>query len=423
MKHEISADPRNPLLTGMAEAVATCVHCGFCLPACPTYVALGQEMDSPRGRIVLMKEVLEGRSSLASAMPHVDRCLGCLGCETACPSGVKYRELISPFRQLAIKSARPSFTEKVRRWSLLQTVPHPNRFRLAARCGGMIKPLARFLPSPVRAMLDLLPPTLPAREIYPEVIPAQGERRARVALLIGCAQQVLAPEINRATIDVLTKNGVEVVIPKSQVCCGALAWHVGEADLARRHARTNLQAFPKDVDAIVTNAAGCGSGLHEYPLMLKGHLEEGAAKDFAHQVQDVSAFLFELGMIPPAAAKHPVTIAYHDACHLSHAQGVRQAPRELLRSIPGVTLVEVPDGELCCGSAGSYNIDQPGIASHLGKLKALAIRGTGATWLAAGNIGCLTQIAFHLRQGSEPIHVVHTLEILSLAYAGKLWQI
>ena len=419
MKHAIPTDPTNPWLPRMAEAVQTCVHCGFCLPACPTYVALGQEMDSPRGRIILMKEVLEGTTKLADALPHVDRCLGCLGCETACPSGVPYRDLISPFRQQAMLTRRLSFAAKWRRWSLLQTLPYPGRFRLAARLGGLARPLRNLLPAALRPMLELLPPSLPAREHLPEITPAQGPRRARVALLAGCAQQVLAPEINRATLAVLSRNGVEVIIPKAQGCCGALAWHVGAGKQARAAARKNLAAFPKDVDAILTNAAGCGSGLHEYPLMLAGTSDETAAREFAHRVQDVSAFLQTLGLLPPPAAPSPVTVAYHDACHLSHAQGVRSAPRELLRAIPGVTVVEIPDGEICCGSAGSYNVDQPEIAYDLGHRKATAIRQTGASWVAAGNIGCLTQITAHLRTGSQPIRVVHTMEILEMAYSGK----
>ena len=419
MKHAIPVDPSNPWLSHMTEAVQKCVHCGFCLPACPTYVALGQEMDSPRGRIILMKEVLEGTTSLEAALPHVDRCLGCLGCETACPSGVPYRDLISPFRQMAMKTRKLGLMAKLRRWSLLQTLPYPGRFRLAAQLGGMARPFRGLMPRAMRPMLELLPPSLPAKQHFPEITPAQGPRRARVALLVGCAQQVLAPEINRATLAVLSQNGVEVIIPREQGCCGALAWHVGAGEQARTAARKNIGAFPQDVDAILTNAAGCGSGLHEYPLMLAGTNDETAAKAFAHRVQDVSQFLANLGLVTPPEIQ-PMTVAYHDACHLSHAQGVRSAPRELLRAIPGITVVEIPDGEICCGSAGSYNVDQPEIAADLGKRKAEAIRKTGAQWVAAGNIGCLTQIAAHLRSGPQPIRVVHTMEILEMAYAAEV---
>lgn len=372
-------------------------------------------MDTPRGRIVLMKEVLEGTLPLAQALPHVDRCLGCLGCETACPSGVKYRELISPFRD-HIRGARPrSILEKLRRRMLLATLPHPARFRWAARAGIATRALHRFLPRALRPMLSLLPEELPAAPKLAPFYPAQGERRARVALLAGCAQQVLAPQINTATVAVLTRCGVEVVIPEKQGCCGALAWHVGAGDEARQAARHNLAAFPADVDAILTNAAGCGSGLHEYPLMLQGTPDEQAARDFAHRVEDVSVFLHRLSIEPPPALPRPLTVAYHDACHLSHAQGVRSAPRELLRLIPGLTLKEVPNGEMCCGSAGTYNIDQPAIAASLGHKKADAIASTGADCVVMGNIGCMTQIALHLRGHGRAPRVMHTMELLAAA--------
>lgn len=421
MNHTIPAGKFGAAGETMAEAVQTCVHCGFCLPACPTYAVLGQEMDTPRGRIILMKEVLEGKVPLSQALPHVDQCLGCLACETACPSGVKYRELISPFRQLAQAERPRSLTEKLRRRMLLATLPHPARFRVAARAGALAKPLRRFLPSALRPMLELLPDNLPsAHRLEPRYSPA-GTPRARIALLAGCAQQVLAPEINRATIEVLVANGVEVFIPEAQGCCGALAWHIGAGDEARAAARRNLKAFPSDVDAILTNAAGCGSGLHEYPLMLRGAPEQAEAEAFAHRVQDVSAFLDQLGLsasFPPQSA--PRVIAYHDACHLSHAQGVRSAPRNLLRAIPGVTVKEIPDGDLCCGSAGTYNVDQPQIAAELGSRKAANILTTGAEIVALGNIGCLTQIRTHLAARPGAPRVLHTMEVLALALRGAL---
>ena len=421
MKHGIPTDRTGPAGAAMAEAVQTCVHCGFCLPACPTYQVMGQEMDTPRGRIVLMKEVLEGALPLEQALPHTDRCLGCLACETACPSGVKYRELISPFREWSGTQRRRGLSESVRRWLLLRTLPHPLRFRAAARLGILTRWLHGLAPRSFRPMLDLLPEALPAgaRPLAP-FHAARGKRRGRVALLAGCAQQVLAPEINEATIEVLTRCGVEVVVPESQGCCGALAWHVGAGDEARAAARRNLAAFPDDVDAILTNAAGCGSGLHEYPLMLRGCAEEGQAEAFARRVEDVSVYLERLGLPELPAAVRPVRIAYHDACHLSHAQGVRGAPRSLLRAIPGVTLEEIADGDICCGSAGTYNIDQPATAADLGRRKALHILETGAELVAMGNIGCLTQIRTHLRRVSGAPRALHTMEVLALAMQGRL---
>jgi glycolate oxidase iron-sulfur subunit len=420
MKHRIPASNPGSPLRSMTEAVETCVHCGFCLPACPTYQELGQEMDTPRGRIVLMKEVLEGTLPLEQALPHVDRCLGCLGCETACPSGVKYRELISPFRD-HVRDVRPrTAAERLRRSLLLHTLPYPGRFRMAVRGALLTKPFHGMLPKFLRPMLGLLPDKLPAAQKLRPLYPAAGERRARVALLAGCAQQVLAPEINAATIAVLTASGVEVTVPPAQGCCGALAWHVGAGDDARAAARRNIAAFPQDVDAIVTNAAGCGSGLHEYPLMLQGTADEPAARAFAHRVEDVSVFLDRLGPAAIPALPRTVVVAYHDACHLSHAQGVRSAPRELLRRIPGLELREIADPDMCCGSAGTYNVDQPEIAAGLGRRKAGSIAATGAEFVVMGNIGCMTQITAHLRSQVSAPKVLHTMELLALAAAGQL---
>jgi glycolate oxidase iron-sulfur subunit len=420
MKHSIPHSDKGTPLHSMSEAVQACVHCGFCLPACPTYQELGQEMDTPRGRIVLMKEVLEGTLPLEQALPHVDRCLGCLGCETACPSGVKYRELISPFRD-HVREQRPrTLTDRLKRRLLLTTLPHPWRFRLAAKSGILTKPFHGLLPRALRPMLRLLPDKLPPAQRLEPFYPAQGPRRARVALLAGCAQQVLAPDINAATISVLTRNGVEVTVPVAQGCCGALAWHVGAGDEARKAARKNLAAFSGEVDAIVTNAAGCGSGLHEYPLMLQGTPYEVEAKEFAHRVVDVSVFLDRLGIEAPPALREPVVVAYHDACHLSHAQGVRSAPRDLLRQIPGLVLKEIADGDMCCGSAGTYNVDQPEIAAQLGRKKAANISATGAHYAVMGNIGCMTQIQTHLRSGTDVPRVLHTIQLLAMAYEGKL---
>jgi glycolate oxidase iron-sulfur subunit len=402
----------------MAKAVQTCVHCGFCLPACPTYGDLGNEMDSPRGRIFLMKEVLEGKCELDEALPYVDRCLGCLGCVTACPSGVQYDQLITPFRAYAEQRRHRTLLDRFIRAFVLATLPYPGRFRWGVRTGGLAKPLKWLLPRPMRSMLDLLPASLPKAPPLPEIYSAEGTRRARVALLAGCAQQVLAPEINWATIRVLAKNGVEVVIPRKQGCCGALAAHTGAAEKAKAFARHNLSVFRKDVDAVVTNAAGCGSGMHEYPLWLKGEKEEEQARQLAHQTKDVSAFLDELGITPPPAAPHRLVIAYHDACHLGHAQKVRSQPRRLLSRIGNVQLVEIPDADLCCGSAGTYNIEQPDVAARLGKRKAEAILSTGANLIATGNIGCLTQIQSHLTQLGRPLPAMHTMEILDRAYRG-----
>ncbi|MEM9366790.1 MAG: heterodisulfide reductase-related iron-sulfur binding cluster [Planctomycetota bacterium] len=435
MLHEIDLTQNGPHGQAMADAVSTCVHCGFCLSACPTYEQLGDEADSPRGRIFLMKEVLEGKLDLEAAAPHVDRCLGCLACEPACPSGVPYRDLISPFRAATAGRRRVSWLQRMARRVVQLTLPYPGRFRIAATMGRWSRPLVEAMPAflvprVARAMLGLLPDQLPKRSETKAFYPATGEQRGVVAMLRGCAQTVLAPEINAATIRVLTANGIEVHVPENQVCCGALSWHVGNLRGAQGFANQNLDAFDRQDapwDAVLTNAAGCGSGLHEYGLILAGTDRQTQAETFAAKVSDVSRYLSRLSTRKAFPDRGTTTrIAYHDACHLANAQGVRSEPRALLRAIPGVTLVEITDGHLCCGSAGTYNIDQPDMANQLGDAKARAILATEPDVIATGNIGCLTQIRTHLKRVAEadgmPLtelpSVRHTVEILADAYDG-----
>lgn len=402
----------------MARAVSTCVHCGFCLAACPTYKVMGEEMDSPRGRIVLMKQALEGTLRDEDVRPYIDRCLGCLACEPACPSGVRYRDLLVPYRARLEARARP-WHERAYRRALLSILESPARFRVAAASGHLAQRLLRVLPMPRAAqpkpagrttngrwwthpldLLALLPAALPAPEPLAPLTVAAGPRRARVALLTGCVQRILRPSINTATIRVLAANGVDVVVPSSQQCCGALALHSGlEARGAALAART-ARVFPSDVDAIITNAAGCGSAMKE---------QAGGAT-----VRDVAEFLDALGLRTDHALAAPTRVAYHDACHLSHGQGIRSAPRRLLQRIGNLTLAELEDGEMCCGSAGLYNLEQPDTAAELGRLKAAAIAATGATLVATGNIGCMTQIEAHLN-----VAVRHTIELLDSTYSPQ----
>ncbi|HEX6938075.1 MAG TPA: heterodisulfide reductase-related iron-sulfur binding cluster [Longimicrobiales bacterium] len=421
MQHRIPVETLGPYGRAMADAAAACVHCGFCLPSCPTYQVLGEEMDSPRGRIYLMKGVLEGELDARAIAPHVDRCLGCLACESACPSGVPYHELLLPYRATAAGAGRP-WMARLKRWLVLNTLPYPRRFRLAVRAARWTRWLRPVVPPALRPMLDLAPRHLPPARPIPETVAAVGERRARVALLTGCVQRAMEPDINRATVEVLARNGVEVVVPRSQGCCGALAWHTGEAAAARAHARRLLRAFPDDVDAVIVNAAGCGSGMREYPLVFAGREDEDAARALAARVVDVSVFLDRLGIEPPPPLAAPLRVAYHDACHLCHAQQVRAEPRRLLRSIEGLELVELEDGERCCGSAGTYNLDQPDVARALGRMKAEAVRRTDCDIVATGNIGCIVQLRSHLSEGATQIGppVLHTVQVLALAYAGKL---
>lgn len=420
MLHSIKPDAYGAFGEVMADAVQSCVHCGFCLAACPTYSELGQEMDTPRGRIVLMKQVLEGSLPWQNAQPHVDRCLGCLACEPACPSGVPYRDLISPFRAVAAPHFKRSFAEKLRHFLAAQTIPYPARFRLAAVAGRLGRHFRPMIPRALRAMIDLVPDSVPPAQSWPIATPARGATRARVALLAGCAQQVLDPDINSATIEVLVRNGVEVIVPHAQGCCGGLAWHTGDLRAAQKFARRNLAAFPANVDAIVSNAAGCGSAMREYHLVLRGTPDEERAHVFSQRVVDVSVFLAKLGLRElPAGFATRKRIAYHDACHLANAQNVRREPRTLLRAIPGVELCEFAEAELCCGSAGTYNIDQPEIAASLGAQKAREAVTTGAEIVASGNIGCLTQLRMHLARLGSLVQVRHTMQILRDAYAGR----
>jgi len=411
----------------MAHAVDACVHCGFCLPACPTYQVLGDEMDSPRGRIILMKEVLEGELPLFEATPHLDRCLGCVACVTACPSGVPYGELITGFRGWAEPQRSRPVIQKLTRAAVLTMLPRPALFRVGAEVGKFAKPLAKVLPQALRAPLDLLPSTVQPAQPLPDFTPAQGVKRGRVAFLSGCAQQVLTPNFNAATVRVLARNGVEVLIPPAQGCCGAAAMHTGARSLALEQARRNLGAFDTEtVDAVVSNAAGCGAGLKEYPMLLagEGEADEARAEQLAAKVRDISVYLAELsadgGLEPFMPTSRPITVAYHDACHLAHAQGVKAEPRALIRSIPGVTLAEVRQGELCCGSAGTYNIEQPDLAGQLGDMKARNVIATGADYVVSGNVGCHTQLQSHLSRLGSPIRVLHTIELLDLAYRGEL---
>lgn len=423
MQHKIPLDTLPPLAEPMARAIEACVHCGFCLPTCPTYMVSGEEMHSPRGRIVLMKEVLEGELPLLEATPYLDACLGCLACVSACPSGVAYGELITPFRLETEPQRKRPLAERALRGLVTETLPYPERFRAAARSGALARPLRALLPGALGAMLGMLPDHVPKAHPLPDHVPAVGPRRARVALLAGCAQRVLDPEINWATLRVLAHNGVEVLVPKAQGCCGALSAHTGVKGQAQRFARHNLEAFPMDVDAILTNAAGCGSGLHEYPLWLRGEPEEAAAHTFAAKARDISAFLFELGPVTPPPLATPLRVAYHDACHLAHAQRVSHEPRALLRQIPGVELLESDEAELCCGSAGTYNLEHPEMAATLGARKAQRLLETGAELIVSGNIGCLTQLQLHLKQLGRPLPLLHTVQLLDAAYAGTLQRV
>jgi glycolate oxidase iron-sulfur subunit len=400
-----------------------CVHCGFCLPTCPTYQLWGEEMDSPRGRIYLMDLAEKGEIDLQGPFTeHIDRCLGCMACVTACPSGVQYDRLLESVRPQIERNVPRARSDAWFRNAIFALFPYKRRLRAAAVPGALYQRLRRIpavaklasrLPGRLGAMESLLPP-VSLREAFarlPVHTPAVGERRARVALLSGCVQDVFFHRVNVATVRVLAAEGCDVLVPRDQQCCGALELHAGREDSALARAKREIAVFEKlDVDHVVTNVAGCGSSMKEYGHLLAEDPEwaERAAA-FSKRVRDVHEVLAELG---PQAPRHPFRgrVAYHDACHLGHAQQVRSQPREVLRSIPDLELVDLPEAALCCGSAGIYNMIMPDAASELGARKAANVRSVEPDVVVTANPGCLLQIGKHLGQDLPLLHPVQLLD-------------
>jgi len=412
------------------EIIEKCVHCGFCLPVCPTYVLWGQEMDSPRGRIYLMKMAGSGAAEMnANWVSHFDSCLGCMACMTACPSGVDYGKLIEATRaQIERKTERPSGEKRHRRW-LFDTFTQPERLRrmrlplLAYQRTGLqaalrVLGLLKLLPKKVRAMEALLP-KLGRWETVAEITPAVGTKRRRVGLLLGCVQREFFPQVNAATARVLAAEGCEVVAP-AQPCCGALLVHAGEEAAAIELAKKTIEAFERaDVETIVTNAAGCGSNVKEYGHLLRDEPEYAErAKVFAAKCKDISEVLAEM---EPRAKRSglKLRVAFHDSCHLQHAQGVRSQPRSLLSKIPWLELVDIPEAAICCGSAGIYNLVQPDAANALGDRKAELIAPLKADVVATGNPGCLIQLQASLARRGWKIPVVHTIQLVDASIRGE----
>jgi glycolate oxidase iron-sulfur subunit len=434
-----SAVPENSSAGGGAplgrSLLDDCVHCGFCLPTCPTWVSWGEEMDSPRGRIDLMRGLAEGKIGWSDTVAaHFDRCLGCMACVTSCPSGVRYDVLIEQTRaRLEKENPRGAF-DRLHRGMLFALLPYPGRLRALAtllllysksglqwlvRASGLLK----LAPARVRQLDALLPP-LRSSELsaeLPQRVPAVGPRRARVGLVAGCVQRVFFPGVHRATLSVLAAEGCEVVVPSGQGCCGALSIHAGREAESLDFARNLIASFEAagELDAILVNAAGCGSNMKDYGrLFAKDPQWAARASDFRAKVRDVTEFLARL---PPVAERHPIAarVAYHDSCHLGHAQGITQQPRELLRGIPGLTLLEVPDGDQCCGSAGIYNLVEPEAADQIGERKVDNILKTKADFLASANPGCTLQIAKFLRERGVKLPSAHPIEILDASIAGR----
>jgi glycolate oxidase iron-sulfur subunit len=427
----------------LRSLIDDCVHCGFCLPTCPTYLLWGEEMDSPRGRIHLMSQHADGTPLSAEMVQHFDRCLGCMACVTSCPSGVQYDRLIEVTRAQVEHEHPRRRADRALRKAIFSVFPYPRRLRALrlplrayqrsglsrlVRGSGLLERL-----SPTLAAMERLAPPPGRAARLPERVPAQGTRRARVAMLTGCVQGEFFPQVNAATARVLAAEGCEVLIPKAQGCCGALSLHSGRDDEAKDFARATMAAF-ESADVVVVNSAGCGSAMKDYAALFGADPAwADRAATLTRKTRDLAEFLVELG---PRAVRRPlpITVAYHDACHLAHAQGVRSQPRELLAGIPELEVREVPDPEICCGSAGVYNLLQPVAAKELGDRKAAGVRATEAELLVAANPGCSLQIATALRRisgdaagdargpadGGAPgdIRVAHTAEVLDASLRG-----
>ena len=408
------------------EKFFDCVHCGLCLASCPTYVELGTEMDSPRGRIVMLRALQEGRAELNDeVVSHLDLCLGCRACETACPSGVQYGELIEGARPFIEQHYSRSVLQRAKRWIMNKTFPNPlgaRLFALSLRIGAALG-LARFarseaLPAKFRYWLGLLPErgsvsSEPLLEHYPAI----GEKRYTVAMLSGCVMSAVFGATNQSTVKVLRHNGCDVLVPKSQSCCGALLLHNGDKQTALALAKHNIDVFSKlELDALIINAAGCGAMMKEYDELFKDDpAYQDKAERLTEKMQDVAEFV---GSIPLKTPTREIRAkaTYHDACHLAHGQGVREQPRALLQAIPGLTLATLPESDWCCGSAGTYNLTQPEMAARLLERKVGNIQTTEADVVVTGNPGCLMQIRAGLHQSGLPIKAVHTVDLLAEAY-------
>ncbi len=433
------ADPTNPAAIfddhnpPAAELYNKCVHCGFCLPTCPTYALWGEEMDSPRGRIYLMRLGNEGKAQLTDSYArHFDQCLGCMACMTACPSGVQYDKLIEATRSQIERHYQRSAGETIYRKLIFNLLPYPERLRAvlwpawAYQASGLralvqSTGLLKLLPRKLRSAEALLP-AITLRELcahMPERIPAQGPVRKRVGLLTGCVQRVLFSGVNAATARVLAAEGCEVIVPDEQGCCGALAVHVGLEEQALDFARNLIGVFERaGVDTIVINAAGCGSTMKEYGYLLRNDPQYAErAKAFAAKCKDISEVLGEL---EPRAVRHPLPlhIAYHDSCHLQHAQRIRSQPRQVLKTIPKLEILEVPDSAICCGSAGIYNLVQPDTATQLGDMKVKNCLSTSPDLVVSANPGCLVQISSGLKRAGRRVPVLHMIELIDAAIQG-----
>ncbi len=410
---------QDPGIARSNEILRACVHCGFCTATCPTYQVLGDELDSPRGRIYLIKDMLEsGRPVDEKTVKHIDRCLSCLACMTTCPSGVHYMHLVDHAREHIETTYKRPLMDRLLRWTLAKIIPYPGRFRLALLGAKIGRPFAFLVPDArLKAMLAMAPKQIPpvSRNDDPQVFPAIGETKKRVALMTGCAQKALNTDINDATIRLLRRLGCEVVIPQGQGCCGALTHHMGKADESHASAARNIRAWKAEIDgagldAIVINTSGCGTTVKDYGHMFRNDPLAGDAAAVSGLAMDVSELLMQLDV--PEGTDKGLTVAYHAACSLQHGQQIKTFPKDLLKR-SGYTVVEPADPHLCCGSAGTYNLLQPDISAKLKDRKILTLEAKSPDIIAAGNIGCMMQIG----SGTE-VPIVHTVELLDWATGG-----
>lgn len=435
-----SKNPQPPSEAGgekIASAVETdlfydCVHCGLCTSSCPTYTELGDENDGPRGRIYLMRLAAEGKLGMSPRLRrHLDLCLDCRACETACPSGVQYGRLIEPFR-LAVEEADHGIAKRFdwfRHLVLFRLFPYPNRIRLAmapvrlAQQLGIYRLIERsgllnLVPGRLGQMVTLVPPPVRPGPKLPAFLPAVGRRRARVAFFVGCVADAMFRHVHWATLRVLQQNGCDVLVPSGQGCCGAIHYHAGNSAGAQKMADANVGAFDlEEIDAVVVNHAGCGAMMKEYGLHWDDDRKEARSR-LAEKIKDVNEFLAELGPVPPSGPIHAVA-TYHDACHLGHAQKVTEPPRQLLAQIPGLELRDLPETGICCGSAGAYNLNQPKMANQLSRRKLENILATKAQIVLASNAGCMLQIMREVRRQRQPLLVMHPTELLDLSYRNE----
>ena len=420
MKTEFTPEQlADPKIARANEILRSCVHCGFCTATCPTYQVLGDELDSPRGRIYLIKDMLENdRDPDEKTVRHIDRCLSCLACMTTCPSGVHYMHLVDQAREYIEERYKRPLGDRALRWILARILPYPMRFRVALLGAKIGRPFARLMPDArLRAMLEMAPRQVPpvSRNDDPQTFPAQGARVKRVALMTGCAQRALNTDINDATIRLLTRLGCEVVVAEGAGCCGALTHHMGKTEESHATAAKNIRAWAREMDgegldAIVINTSGCGTTVKDYGYMFRHEPLAGDAARVSDIAVDVSELLMRLDL--PEGADKGLTIAYHAACSLQHGQQIKSWPKDLLKRV-GFTVVEPADAHLCCGSAGTYNLMQPAISKQLKDRKVRTLEAKSPDVIAAGNIGCMMQIG-----GGTGIPVVHTAELLDWATGG-----